>query len=137
MLNYRGFEKRQALFLGFPIDVYWRRVELEPHELGRLKYMREQHWDSFSKETRRPVRVLERIVSGELSDDPGRHVMAIQQRVKEGGRFPELIAAEGPGDDLILIEGLCRATAYVGVEWQENIPIFLASSPTMDRWCRY
>ncbi len=49
MLDYRGFRNRGALFHQFPADVLWRRVELEPHELGRLKYIgKDENWMSFS-----------------------------------------------------------------------------------------
>src|SRR2546426_7991730 len=121
MLSYRGLESRQALFCGFPTDVLWRRVELEPHELGRLKYIgKDENWMSFSEGTRRPSRVVERIAKGELLDNPGRAISDIQEKLRRGERFPELIAAEGNGDDLILIEGHRRATAYVGLNWSES-----------------
>ena len=134
---YRGFETRQFLFLGFPTDVYWRRVELEPHELGRLKYPREVNWIRFSEETRRPSRLCERLARGELADDPGERVKAIQEKLKRGERFPELVAADGQNGDLILFEGCSRATAYVGLNWPEKIPMFLASSQFMHGWHFY
>jgi hypothetical protein len=33
-----------------------------------------------------------------------------------------------------LIEGHYRATAYVGLNWPEKIPMFVGSSPQMHRW---
>jgi hypothetical protein len=77
------------------------------------------------------------MAKGELDDDPGKHVIAIQERLKRGERLPELVAAEGEGGELILIEGHCRATAYVGMDWRENIPMFLAFSPLMAQWVFY
>lgn len=134
---YRGFGTRQLLFTGFPTDVCWRRVELELHELGRLKYPREINWVRFSEETRRPDRLCERLARGELADDPGERVKAIQEKLKRGERFPELVAAEGQNGDLILFEGCSRATAYVGLNWPEKIPMFLASSQFMHGWHFY
>ncbi len=86
---------------------------------------------AFSENTRRPSRVAERIANDELLDDPGRAIIAVQEKLRQGERFPELMAAEGNGDDLILIEGCYRATAYVGLNWSESIPMFLGSSPQM------
>ncbi len=135
--GYRGYGRGEALFLRFPTDVYWRRIELEPQELGRLQYLREEHWMKFSEETRQPSRVVERIARGELREDPGPRIMAIQEKLRRGERFPELIAAEGELGALILIEGLSRATAYVGLGWAEKISMFLASSPSMHKWHWY
>jgi hypothetical protein len=137
LLSYRGFPQRESLFLGFPIVVNWRLVELEPHDLSRLKYIRNPDWLAHSDQTRRPQRVLERMAKGEIGDDPAKHVLAIQERLKRGERLPELVAVEGQGKDLILIEGHCRATAYIGMNWSENIPIFLASSISMAQWAFY
>ena len=137
LLSYRGFPQREALFQGFPTVVNWRLVELEPNDLSRLKYIRNPDWLAHSDNTRRPQRVLDRMAKGELGDDPGKHVRAIQERLKRGERLPELVAAEGQGNDLILIEGHCRATAYVGMDWRENIPMFLASSISMAQWAFY
>jgi hypothetical protein len=137
LLFYRGFAQRELLFRGFPTVVNWRLVELEPDELSRLKYIRNADWLAHSDQTRRPQRVVERMARGELGDDPGKHVLAIQEKLKRGERLPELVAAEGQGDDLILIEGHCRATAYVGMDWRENIPMFLAYSTSMAQWDYY
>src|SRR5258708_3609570 len=65
MLDYRGFRNRAALFHQFPADVLWRRVELEPHGLGRLKYLgRDENWISFSEGTLgsapRAIRIVNR-----------------------------------------------------------------------------
>src|SRR5436309_236272 len=50
--EYRGYGRGVGLFYLFPADVHWRRVELEPHELGCLKYIgRDKSWLSFSEET--------------------------------------------------------------------------------------
>lgn len=137
LLSYRGFPQRQFLFRGFPTVVDWRLTELEPNDLSRLKYIRNADWLIHSDNTRRPLRVIERMAKGELADDPGKHVLAIQEKLKRGERLPELVAAEGQSNDLILIEGHCRATAYVGMDWRENVPMFLASSSSMAQWDYY
>jgi hypothetical protein len=138
LLNYRGYLQRESLFRGFPIDVQWRRADLEPRDLRHLKYLNEPNWMRFSEQTRQPARVADRINKGELGEDPGRRVLAIQEKLRRGEQLPELIAAESVDDDaLILIEGNSRATAYCGLNWQKNVPLFLASSPEMKHWAFY
>jgi hypothetical protein len=49
---YRGFGHDAYLFRGFPNDVRWRRVILEPGDLQRLLYAKEPSWIDFSDGTR-------------------------------------------------------------------------------------
>lgn len=132
--NYRGYGRNEALFRGFPPDATWRRVELEPQDLSSLLYCAEPNWNRFSHGTRRPAVVAQRISNGELDGDPAPRVRAIEERLKTGDRLPELITAEGVNGKLILIEGHSRATAYAGLNWNENLPVLIASSSTIDQW---
>jgi hypothetical protein len=127
----RGYPK-EALFGGFPANVRWRRVEVEPHELARLKYAKERIWLRLSDDTRSVLRCVEKMERGELPQDPAVHIRAIQALLQTGKNFPELVAVEGQGQDLILVEGHIRATAYVASKMGFNA--FLGSSPKMDRW---
>src|SRR5579872_3666695 len=38
LLGFRGYETRNLLFTGFPMDTQWRRVTLAPQDLARLRY---------------------------------------------------------------------------------------------------
>jgi hypothetical protein len=131
--SYRGYLRRIALFAGFPKEVNWRRVELEPPDLDRLRYVSSAEWLPMSEETRHPQRVVDRIARGELPH-LAQKVAAIQERLNRGETLPELAAVEGQGSDLILIEGAHRTTAYVGLRWSENVPAFLGSSSLMRGW---
>lgn len=135
--TYRGFGANTYLFSGFPDDITWRRVEMEPTDYPRLRFAREPNWIRFSDETRLVTLVAEKVANGELPPDPSAHIGAIQNALKEGKTFPELIAAESKEDTLILIEGHCRAAAYVGLAWKKNIPMFLGSSPSIHAWQLY
>jgi hypothetical protein len=104
----------------------WRRTELEPSDLGRLRYYPGgELWKTVSDGTMQPCLVALKMACGTpLPDDPACHIEAIQKRLKCGLTFPKLIAEER--DDLILIiEGHCRATAYIALGWNKNIGIFL------------
>ena len=131
---YRGFGANDALFRGFPDDVTWRRVEIEPTDHGRLRYANAPPWMQLSDGTRLVARLAGKLLSGAIPPDPANYVKGIQSALVAGEKLPELIAGEGSESSLILIEGHCRATAYVGLEWKENIPIFLGSSSNMCGW---
>jgi hypothetical protein len=44
LLAFRGYEQREALFTGFPLDASWRRVVLEAHDLQLLRYANYHTW---------------------------------------------------------------------------------------------
>ena len=132
--QYRGYRQGRLLFSGFPSDVTWRRVALEPNELDRLRYAKELSWQQMSDETRKPSRLVEKLNRGELPQDVTERIRTIQRAFTEGKNFPELIAVEGRTDELILIEGHSRASAYVASRVDKRIEIFLASSPSMSAW---
>jgi len=134
---YRGYLRRTALFTGFPKDVKWRRVELEHADLDRLRYIsKEEHWVMYSEGTRQPKRVVDKIAHGEFPD-LARKVGAIQEKLGRGETLPELVAVEGTGSDLILIEGAHRTTAYMALRWSKNVAAFIGSSPLMSKWYFY
>ena len=135
--TFRGYRQNKLLFSGFPLDAVWRRVAIEPHELDRLRYANEPHWLAFSDHTRRPSRMVANLSTDKVPKEDADRVLAIRDAINRGHRFPELIAAEGQNDEIILLEGHSRATAYVASTFNENITMFLASSPTMHQWKFY
>jgi hypothetical protein len=135
--SYRGYLRRTLLFTGFPKDVEWRRVELEHTDLDRLRYIaKEEHWDMYSEGTRQPKRVVDKIARGDLPD-LAQKVGAIQEKLRCGETLPELVAVEGKGTDLILIEGAHRTTAYMALRWSTNVAAFIGCSPHMSNWHFY
>jgi hypothetical protein len=137
LAQYRGFGRNSYLFAGFPADVSWRRVELERSEYNRLLFARDPNWVEMSGGTRRPSRLLERMRHGEIHADFVGGITAIQEQLRSGRRYPELIVAEGANGDFILIEGHTRATAYHASALEENVKLIVASSPSMNRWRYY
>jgi hypothetical protein len=51
--------------------------------------------------------------------------------------FPELVAVEGEGNTLVLMEGAHRVTTYVCLKWKANVPAIIGSSPFMHNWHWY
>jgi len=134
---YRGYLKRDCFFIGFPTKVNWKRVELESIDFERLLYIaNEPSWDRNSQKTRSPQLVADRIARGELPDLAPK-VTAIREKVEHYETFPELVAVEGEGNALVLMEGAHRATAYVSLKWKGNVPAIIGSSPLMHNWHWY
>lgn len=137
--SYRGYERRESLFRGFPRSVEWRRVEVEPEDQELLRFIREKNWLRFTHGSRKPQDLWRRIAAGDpdVQNDPGNRIMPIRARLERGENLQELISAEGEGGTLIVLEGNSRVTAYVGLDEKRNIPMFVASSPLMPGWDFY
>jgi hypothetical protein len=135
----RAYLRRDGVFRGFPNDVTWRLVELESRDLDSLRYVRSSEWLPRSN-TGSPREVADRIAAGELTESNDTCVSIVksyEERLQAGETLPELIVVRGEGDDLILIEGAHRTTAYFRRQWSKNIPAFVGSSPAMERWAFY
>jgi hypothetical protein len=78
--------------------------------------------------------LAERVTRGEAPDDPAENVRAIQKALVNGLSLPPIVLIQGDNGKLILVEGHCRATAYVGLEWVAGIRALLGSSPLMRGW---
>jgi hypothetical protein len=136
LLGFRGYERREWLFAGFPLDVTWRRVVLEPPDFETLRYARYKTWIDLSSGTRL-VSVGARNFR-QLPDDPETYqIKGIAEAVRNGVHFPELIAAQDHDGSLMLIEGHSRATAYVLEGFGGEVETIVASSPTMSKWVFY
>lgn len=136
--GFRGYGRNQFLFTWFPDDVTWRRIQLEPQDHTCLLYAKEQTWVKLSDYTRRVTRVAEKIALGQVPVNPADHIKAIQQGLTTGATYPEIIAVQAESDSaFVLVEGHCRATAYVGLKWRKNIDMLLGTSPKMRSWVFY
>jgi hypothetical protein len=107
---FRGYRQNSLLFSGFPGDATWRRVELRPDELPKLRFAKELSWQQMSDNTREISRLVEKLNRGELPQEDAQRILAIQRRFENGEIFPDLIAAEGDNSEIILIEGHSRAS---------------------------
>jgi hypothetical protein len=135
--SYRGYGSNAYLFIGFPQDVRWRFVDLEPHDHENLFFAREPSWIALSEGTRSVERLARRIARLEERGDTADRVCAIQKDLTNGKIMAPLITVEGENGRLILVEGHSRATAYVGLNWQCNITIIVGSSASMFNWQYY
>lgn len=135
--RYGGFGANALLFRGFPFDVIWRFVQIEPHDHQVLFYAKEESWIKISEGSRSVERTAMRIARLEERGDAADRIRAIQQDLIDGKTMAPLILVQGERGKLILVEGHSRATAYVGLNWQYSISALLGFSSTMDNWHYY
>lgn len=131
----RGYPA-SALFTGFPSDVCWRRVELEPGDLHRMTYANHTGWIDLSGGTRRVVDAaanLDRCKDEKLAAQ----ILEVAGRIRNGDRFPELIAMEEGDGAFALFEGHTRATSYAAVRPACNIPFIIGTSKRACEWYFY
>jgi len=136
LLAFRGYERREALFTGFPVDVIWRRVALQPADLQTLRYANYRTWVELSDETRL-VSVGARNFRQRPDSPDTYQINGIAAALRGGGSFPALITAQHKDGSLILIEGHSRATAYLLEGHTGDIETLVGSSPSMCGWAFY
>jgi hypothetical protein len=142
---YRGYGANSLLFMGFPMDVTWRFVEIQPREHHKLHCANDRSpksWVEVSEGTRSIERIARRLdwmeeAGGATERETAQRVRGIQKDLIDGKPTPSLIAVERLDENLVLVEGHSRATAYVGLEWKNNIPIILGHSVRMHEWIYY
>jgi hypothetical protein len=141
LLSYRGYPRREGLFTRFPLDVQWRRVGLEPTDLQVIRYIKDTvtaapNWTNLSNGTRLVCEGASS-VRQQSSDPLFQQIVAIAEGIRDGIRFPALIAAEHDKGNLVLIEGHSRATAYVLEGYGGTVEAFVGSSLSMKDWPFY
>lgn len=130
----RGYQANCALFTGFPDDVQWRRVEVDRVELADFKYAKILPLIEISGENRRVGDGASSFEAGTAGDDFSERVGGVVKRVKNGTRFPELIAVAADNGPPVLAEGHTRATAYVHTKPDYPITVLIGSSPMIKKW---
>jgi|SRR5262245_30030882 len=135
--DFRGFGRDALLFANFPADVAWSRARLSVHELGETKYAGWPNWVKLTHGTRLVAEGAKNAVNPfYASEELRKHVPAIEEAWRAGVRFPELIFVGRPDfEELVLLEGHKRATAYVRVlDPADELEVILGSSEEIDRW---
>jgi hypothetical protein len=131
----RGFGRDQYFFVDFPDDTIWRLVTVTPTEVKGFKYAnRLKNWARVSGGTRLVGDAVKNL-DLEQNAPINTNVVGIATRVRSGEQFPALIAAQLIGtDELVVIEGHNRATAYAFTGLPERIQVFIGSSSQMGGW---
>jgi hypothetical protein len=129
------------LFRGFPSDATWKRRTLGPEHLDHLKYMKCEPWLTLSGGTRSVTDGAGnlgkvRLTKGAEARRTSAAIVALMEKIRAGARYPDLIAVDGE-NDLILLEGHARATAYAAARIETPVGILIGSSPAMKQWAYY
>ena len=132
MENRRRKQVLTACGRGLPLDLTWRLVDLEASDFETMQYMADRNWIEFSN-GERLVSVGARNFHRYSSDERFRGIVAITQAIRDGKRFPPLIAMQHHGRHLELIEGHFRATAYAMEGYAGLVEAFVGSSPSMKK----
>jgi hypothetical protein len=136
LLAYRGYPGR-LLFTGFPPNVAWSRVRLEPQDFVQMRYANEPSLIALSGMSRLVSDGAKNFAAGVPAAAPMEHVKGIISALRAGNRFPPLIAAADTDGSLILIEGHSRATAYMVTGLPDNLEAFAARAPSFTGWHFY
>jgi hypothetical protein len=132
----RGYETREGLFHGFPDGIRWERVALTPEEVLGIRYIEYDYWLELSGGSRRPADAAARIRAGitvfRVPNDGFLELADALERVA----LPELIVVGGPGDELVVLEGHVRLTAYAlrPEALPAELEVVLGRSPRIAEW---
>jgi hypothetical protein len=111
--EYRGYRQKRDLFSDFPENAPWYRAALAKEELAKVRYIDYSYWNEISNDTRLPVEAAKTVRTGrEIYGVSNEGFLKMAQAVREGAQFPELILIGTSPDDLIVLEGHVRLTAY-------------------------
>jgi hypothetical protein len=133
----RGYQVNERLFAGFPDDVQWRRVQIEPGELAKFKYAKHQSLLDVSGASRRVLDGARNIQAGVTPREFSERVSGVVESIKRNERFPDLIAVQGKDATFVLVEGHTRATAYLINNPAYPIMVLVGSSPLIEQWAFY
>jgi hypothetical protein len=133
----RQWTDPKKIFAGMPGEVTWRRVRLQPEEIGGLMYCYHPTWLALSGPSRLVADGAANIGRVVAPDNVDKHVCCVADRVRQGEKFPELILVQALDGRLILLEGHTRATAYVVAPVREPIEALVGTSPHISQWARH
>jgi hypothetical protein len=133
----RGYGNDSLLFRGFPNNVQWRRVGLEPGDWDIVKYANYPTWVTLSGGTRIVADGARNIDSVAVAEDANRNIKAVADDLRSGKRYAELIGVDSEAGKIILVEGHTRATAYALAQLPECAECIVGSSPAMRTWAFY
>ncbi len=130
---YRGYPDA-LLFRGFPGDAQWFRVKLEPLDFDSMRYANVPMTQQLSGRTLLVKDGATNLSRFSRLPEGAEHIPEVLAELREGRSFPPLLAVEGPGVPLTLLEGHSRATAYVIESKTVHVEAYVARSQFMANW---
>ena len=136
----RGYGLNTGLFRGYPNDIVWRRFEVELSELSQFLYANYHALSEIGGPGRLVSEGAKKVVAGlQVLSAEAREfvdgVPIVAERVKAAQQFPELVAVrDAHSQNIVLMEGHTRATAFVIAQKPSSVRVLLGSSARMHEW---
>ncbi len=90
--EYRGYQRNEGMFEGFPKDVAWARFAISSRELMQVRYIDYSYWNELSEGSRLPsdaaIRIRKRAMVFGMSTH---HFLEMAEALRNGEKYPELI----------------------------------------------
>ena len=136
----RGYGRNALLFRGYPNDIVWRRFETDVTELGQFLYANFPVLSEVAGTSRLVCEGARRVQAAlpGLSMEAQRFVKGVPivvENAKAAHSFPELVAVrDSQSENIVLLEGHTRATAFVIAQKLSPTRVLIGSSPRMHEW---
>jgi hypothetical protein len=137
----RAYLRRDGLFGGFPDNVSWQWVTLNPEELMAVQFIHYSYWNELSGGSRLPLDAARRIREGvEPFGASNAGFFELADGLAERAPAGELILATAGGSEpIVALEGHARLTALAlrPEIISRELEVLLGTSPTMWGWGCY
>lgn len=112
--EFRGYQRNEGMFEGFPNDVAWARVAISSTELMQVRYIDYSYWNELSGGSRLPSDTAIRIRKGAMVFGMStHHFLEMAEALGIGAKYPELILVGAEAHSaVVVLEGHARLTAY-------------------------
>ena len=138
LTQFRGYGNKSFLFTGFPSDVAWHRFALDQTDIQKLKYLNEPEWVQLSGGTRFVTDGAENIGLNGPAEQLAVNIRAIVEDLSKGKEYPPLIGVyDQDRENILLLEGHSRATAYAATRLPNRFECVVGSSATITTWAYY
>jgi hypothetical protein len=136
--KFRGYQRNEGMFEGFPNDVAWARFAISGPELMQVRYIDYSYWNELSGGTRLPSDAAIRIRNGAMVFGMStHHFLEMAEALRNGAKYPELILVGAePHSVLVVLEGHARLTAYALVPdlIPRDLTAIVGLSATISTW---
>ena len=132
--GYRGYNKDELLFKGFPKNIRWSWAALDNKDLEKVKYGNFASWIDDSNGTRLARVAAERIRSGATRSSNAFVVLKACQSSSALEEAPVILVAQKSKDTLVIFEGHVRITSYLVMPITREVRCLVGFSEMMSNW---
>jgi hypothetical protein len=138
LLSPRGYPQKQAIFGGFPNDVQWIKVLLNPTDFQMIRVLNAQPWIDFTGGSRIAWDAAQNFKTDKIDNEVHRDICCVQKLLRDGESFPEIIlVGKSLKDNLVILEGHVRSMAYLMNDNDKEVVTILGLSEAIASWHFY